>query len=222
MKWYQYNCYEGKDIDLRQAKAVSKYKPDIILFEAPNYGKTPGTIYNVFKPKNKPLKNIDKHKQMLRRVSKTAPWVLSDIYVYDNILTLWKKGHDIKLYNIDGPRELLKINLNVDLNKKSKPERRGTNLMWWVRIYLREKIMTKNVNWILTHSNTENDKVALAFIQKFHWKNIQFQLKNPSKNKMWNYYFGDFKDLTPKNINSKIKTENKQLYKYWKRLSDFN
>jgi hypothetical protein len=65
-----------------------------------------------------------------------------------------------------------------------------------------------------------NEKV-LAFVQKFHWKNVQFQLTNPTKEEMYIYYFGAFKDINPQSIGMKVKDTNPILYKYWKKYSDF-
>ena len=46
--------------------------------------------------------------------------------------------------------------MDIDLNKEPKPERHGTHLMWWVQIYLREKIMTKRRIFIsFDHDDTE-------------------------------------------------------------------
>ena len=221
MKLYQFSCFEGKNIDMRQANAVLKYRPDIIIFEAPCNEKTPDLIYNKFSPSKKPQSELIKYKEMLHKVAKKFSWVESDIYVYDNIATLWKEGHDIKLYNVDGPSELLKINLKFDDKKYPKPYRRGTHFVWWVRIYIREKIMTKNVQWILSHYKNKKDFTGLVFLESFHWRNVKFQLSKPPKKQMWNYYFGNFRDLNQKNIGSRIKENNKLLYKYWLKYSEF-
>ncbi|VAW12530.1 hypothetical protein MNBD_BACTEROID05-641, partial [hydrothermal vent metagenome] len=110
MKLYQFSCVKGKKVDLRQAGAVLRHKPDVIIFEAPPVGRTPSLIYNKYKPLNKPLVEVVKHRKILQRLAKKAPWVLSDVYVYDNIMKLWADGYDVKLYNIDAPSELLGVN----------------------------------------------------------------------------------------------------------------
>tara|TARA_Y100000310_G_scaffold339306_1_gene431607 strand:+ start:810 stop:1478 length:669 start_codon:yes stop_codon:yes gene_type:complete len=220
MKVYQFNCLEGKNIDLRQADAVLRHRPDVIIFEAPPDRGVQSLVYNNYKPSNKPLENILKHKKMLRHVSKKIPWVLSDVHVFNNIVKLWKEGHDIRLYNVDAPYELLKVDLNLDIKWSPNPYRRGTHFGWWVRIYLREKIMTKNVNKIF--SQIENkDSIILIFLQKFHWRNVRFLMQNESQDKIYEYYFGAFKNININTINERVKKENKILYKYWKSLSDF-
>lgn len=220
MKLHQFSCFEGKKVDLRQANAVLHHRPDVIIFEASPVGRTPNSIFNKHKPSSKPLTKITKHKEMLRQLAKKALWVLSDVYVYDNIVKLWKEGHDVKLYNVDASSELLKVNLNIDTHWDPKPCRRGAHFEWWVRIYLREKIMTKNILKIFSQTKVKNSNV-LIFLQSFHWRNVQFLIQNPSKREMYKYYFGAFKNMNIKTINERVKKGNKVLYKYWKKFSDF-
>lgn len=208
-------------MDLRQANAILRHKPDIIIFEAPNYKPNTESIFNQYQPDSKPAIEIKKIKNILRREGRHAPWVLSDIHVYDNIQKLWNEGHDIKLFNVDGPPKLLKIGLGKDRTKNPTPYRRGTHFMWWVRIYLRERIMVNNIKRILTHYPRKTDLVALVFLQKFHWRNVQFLLSKPSKSEIWKYYFCGFKWLHRKNITERIKRENPILYSYWVKTSDF-
>ena len=218
MKTYQFGCKENDVVDLRQANAVLRHRPDIIIFEAPTNG-TPGLVYNRYSPTNKPLDKVTEHQKMLQRVSKKYPWVASDISVYENIKTLWSQGHDVKLYSVDGPSELLKVDDGVKQTQNPKPCRRGTYLLWWIRIYLREKIMTKNVHEII--SKADKDAKILIFLEDFHWRNVKFQLSNPSKKDMWGYYFGSFRDLKQKDMKTLIKQRDRTLYKYWNRVSDF-
>ncbi len=207
---------------MRQANAITRHKPDIIFFEAPNNSQTPDSIYNKFPPSRKPLNRLKKQKKDLLQVAKKFPWVKSDIYVYDNIATLWKNGHDIKLYKVDGPSELLKIDLEKSGYQNHKPYRRGTHFEWWVKMYLREKIMVKNIQKVLYQYRNKNNLIILMFLQKFHWHNVKFQMSKPTKKRIWNYYFGSFNNLNEKNINLRIKKGNKILYKYWRKYSDFN
>ncbi len=219
MKILQFNCFEGDKIDLRQANAVLRYKPTCIFFESPGPAKS---IFNKYKPKEKPVQEFNTLIRELKKTGKEYPWVNSEVYTFTNIKKLWDEGHDIKIYPIDGPSELLR----VDLKKFSKaynprPERRGTQFAWWVRIYLREKIMTQAVKKILGGAEGKREGVILAFVQKFHWKNVQFQLSNPTQEEMYTYYFGAFKEMNPQNIGIKVKETNPILYKYWKKYSDF-
>ncbi len=220
MKLYQFSCIEGKKVDLRQADAVLRHRPDAIIFEAPSSGRTPSLVYNKYRPSNKPLAEVAKHKKKLKQVSKKYPWVLSDISVYDNIVKLWKEGVDVKLYNVDASSELLRVGSRIDHDWNPKPHHRGTHFQWWVRIYLREKIMAENIQWVVS-KNKKKDLKVLIFLQSFHWRNVQFLMSNPTKKQIYEYYFGKFKDIEIETIGNKIKKENKILYKYWKKVSDF-
>lgn len=208
-------------MDLRQANAILHHKPDIIIFEAPNYKQGAESIFNQYKHGSKPAFEIKKIKNMLHREGRHAPWALSDIRAYDNIQKLWNEGHDIKLFNVDGPPELLKIGLDKNRTKKPTPYRRGTHFVWWVRIYLRERIMANNIKRILIRYSRKRDLTALVFLQKFHWRNVKFLLSKPSKSEIWNYYFHSFKGFNRKNITEKIRRENSILYEYWMKISDF-
>lgn len=219
MKIFQFDCLESDKIDLRQANAVLRYKPTLIFFESPGPAES---TFNKYKPKEKPIQEFNELIQKLKKAGKEYPWVKSDVHTFNNIKKLWDEGHDVKLYPIDGPSELL----CVDLKKfskagKAQPERRGTHFAWWVRIYLREKIMTQSVRKILQGVEEGSNEKVLAFVQKFHWKNVQFQLTNPTKEEMYIYYFGAFKDINPQSIGMKVKDTNPILYKYWKKYSDF-
>ena len=217
-KFIQISCVEGNKIDLRQANAILKHKPDIIIQEAPcNFGK-PDSIFNKYSPENKPLKKLEEICKSLRKTAKKYPWHMSDVYVYENIQKLWQSGHDVKNYNVDAPSELLKQTLIHKWNQIDGPHRRGTHLIWWVYIYLREVIMTKYVLEILKKNENNKKITVLVLMQKFHWKNVQFQLSHTSKDDIWKYYFGKFKNLKPKDIEELIKKENSVLYKYWNKI----
>lgn len=219
MKIYQFSCMEGKVVDMRQADAVLRHRPDVIIFEASSQGNTPGLLFNEYSPSKKPLREVAKHQKTLKKLARSYPWVESDIYVYENIVKLWREGHDVKLYHVDAPSDLLLVRTGVDNGWNPKPCRRGTHLLWWVRIYLREKIMTGHIRGIL--SAQPKDSTVLVFLQSFHWRNVQFQLTKPSKKKMWEYYFGLFRGLTKKAFAQEIRESGKVLDTYWKHYSDF-
>ena len=81
--------------------------------------------------------------------------------------------------------------------------------------------MTKNIKWVLEkHKDRKKMKIAI-FIESFHWIHVKFLLKNPSKKRIWEYYFKRFQDINIKNISQKIKQQNKIFYKYWEKISDF-
>lgn len=222
MKIFQYSCREGEGVDLRQANAVLRHRPDAIIFEAPSEGRTASSAFNKFKPGRKPEALFNAVQKEHRKTAKRYPWVLSDVRTYDNIRKLWKKGHDIKLFNVDGPPELLRVDLKkFSARGEPGPERRGTHLLWWVRIYLREKIMTKYIQQILEQEGSKKDAIILVFLQSFHWRNVKFLLTDPPKKAIWRYYFGKFRTIDTKNIAAVLRDENDTLFKHWKKSADF-
>ena len=216
MPIHQIPCREQNNIDLRQANAVIKHKPNIIIFEAPSSisplffdsHQTPAKQKEILKTK---ISN-------LKKVSEKYPWFESDIKVFKNAYDLAKSGHELKMYSVDGPSELLQQTIVNKWNLMNKPRVRGSVFLWWVYIYLREKIMTENIRPILKDNK---DKSILIFLQKFHWLNVQFQLSNPSKDKLWNYYFGKFEKIKRKDVANILKKDNDILYKYWIKYSEF-
>ena len=52
--YFQFNCKEIDKLDLHQANAVLKHKPDIIVLEYPNNNKTPDLPFNQYSPLKKP------------------------------------------------------------------------------------------------------------------------------------------------------------------------
>ncbi len=81
--------------------------------------------------------------------------------------------------------------------------------------------MAKNIQWILDNYKEKKEPKVLVFLQSFHWDHVKFLLNNPSKNKIWNYYFGNFSEIDKQSIGNKIKNINKVFYKYWSKISDF-
>ncbi|MEI6843502.1 MAG: hypothetical protein WCK48_03300 [bacterium] len=213
----QFSCIEGQKVDMRQAKAILKYKPDIVIQEAPSHNGKADSIFNKYSVKNKPVSELEKINKNLKFLAEKYPWYLSDVYTYENISQLWKLGKNTQIYNVDGPSELLQETIIHKWNTTS-PHRRGTHLVWWVYIFLREKIMTEYISKILLKNKNNKDLIVLVLMQKFHWLNVQFQLAHPKKDVIWNYYFGKFENLKPKDVEEIIKKENATLYKYWKKL----
>lgn len=224
IKFIQVNCREEINTkrwtgpDYRQAKAVLKYRPDIIIFESANDNKTPDTVYNKYDCKHKPIKLVRERQLSLKKHIKSFGDAASGIPMWDNIIKLWNEGHNVLLYNTDASVELRREFFEV---WKYMYPCALKNWLWWVRIYLREKCMAKNIRWIL-QQNRNKEKVTIAvFLQSFHWQHVKFLLKNPTKKQIWKYYFGKFKEVNSNNIGKKIKEQNKVFYKYWKKLSDF-
>jgi len=198
---------------LRKAKAVLEYKPDIILFEYPMNGKTPETVFNQYSPVRKPRKRMEEWKNSFRQkeLLKVHPWLKGDIKILENIERLWREGQQVMLYTIDAPVELTSQMFWAGKDKDVWP--------CWVINFLREQCMIKNLNYVeKKHQSKENPKV-LVFMGNWHWANIKFLRKNPSKKEMWDRYFGKFRELEPGNIENKIKEKSKVLFKYWRKLS---
>jgi hypothetical protein len=217
MKIQQFSCREENAIDLRQSNALIKHKPDVVFWEAPSNKDFATLVFNpndTFKKQESVIKDIIDN---LKHISKNNKWVLSDIKTYENTIKLLKGGHKIKMYNIDGPSELLTQTIINKWNLIEKPRHKGRNILWWVYIYLRERIMANNIKPLIKGDN----QMVLSFMQKFHWIHVKFLLSNPTKDEIWKYYFGEFKNIKKSNIVEILKTRNKILYKYWLKYSDF-
>src|SRR3989344_7163950 len=162
-RFIQVNCREDRHIDKRQAKAVLKYKPDIILLEYP-------TISGLYEKRN----NFPK---ITKRVLLKSPWARSDKYMWANIAKLKQKNHNITIYAIDGPYDLVNEANIYPCNEKSP--NKTANLFWWIRIYLRERFMAENIKKILKNNKTREALTVLVFLQKFHWQHVKFLTTNP-------------------------------------------
>ena len=219
-KIIQVDCKESKELDLSQANAILEYRPDIILLEYPNNEKYPDMQLNKFGPNDKPKNMVDKRTaDFPSEVLKIHPWVVADTYMWRNIAELWVNGHQVLTYPTDGPSELTSEWLEVWNHMYPQATK---NWVWWVQIYLRERLMANNIDYIMhKHSNIENPTV-LVFLQGFHWKHVKFLLSKPRVNEIWEYYFGKFSnEINMADIAEKIKKLNPVFYRYWKKYSDF-
>ncbi|MEI7890449.1 MAG: hypothetical protein WCI36_00615 [bacterium] len=203
IKYININCRETASLDLRQARAVLKYKPDIIFLEYPNDSQ--GDTFSM----RKPVANF------AQKTLKINPWLMSDISMWENIKSLWKENIKTTIYAVDGPTDLVSEMLYEWQYMYPCAKR---NWFWWVRIYLREKYMAKHISQVISKLDKKTDYTVLVFLQKFHWVHVQFLLTEPTEEETWKYYFGKFKDIDPVFINSKIKERNKVFYKYWKKF----
>ncbi len=225
IKYTQVDCREEINSknwnkpDFRQAEHVLKFRPDIIITESAA-NRTPDTIYNKFNTKQKPLQDIKKHQQWLKKVSKVPGNgdAISDVLLWNNIMKLWNDDHNVLVYNTDGPDKLRSEFFEV---WKYMYPCALKNWLWWVRIYLREKYMVENIRWVLEKNKGRKELHIAIFLQNFHWEHVKFLMNNPTKKEIWNYYFAQFKEISPKNITEKIKEQNKVFYKYWLQISDF-
>lgn len=140
-RFIQRSCIEGNKIDLRQAEAVLKYKPDIIIFEMPKGKNGPSTIFNRYSCKNKPIDKVDKIISNLEIVAKKYPYALSDVAVWKNIKKLWGQGINTQIYNVDSP-DLLRRGYVYFERKYSFL---ANKWLFWVYLYLRDFYMAKNI-----------------------------------------------------------------------------
>jgi len=87
-KFIQSDCIEGDTIDIRQTRAILKYRPDIIIFEMPAGKNGPGTIFNRYTCDKKPLKKVHEIIKNLKISAQKFPYAASDINVWENIKKL--------------------------------------------------------------------------------------------------------------------------------------
>jgi hypothetical protein len=230
-KYKQVNCNETDKLDLRQARAVLKFKPDMIILEYPNDTSTPGIELNNYSPFEKPKDLIEERlKPLSDQVLNKHPWAQSDLYMWQNIAKLWSEGKQVLVYQIDGPSELTSEWLEVWAHMYPCSTK---NWVWWVQIYLRERLMANNMQRVLDEYKTKSNPRTLVFVQNeysykgqikgLHWGHVEYLLGKPSKEDIWQYYFGAFsKEVTRNTIAQKIKKLNPVFYSYWQRYSDFN
>ena len=217
-KFLNFNCIEGDKAYYRQAKAIVEHKPDIIIFEMPQGKNSPNTVFNNYSCDKKPIEKVYKIIKKLKIAAKKYPYALSDVAVWNNIEKLWAQGINTQIYNIDSPD---KIRRECHLFKNGYPVVRK-DWLFWVYLYLRDSFMTKNLKIILDNYSVKKNPTTLIFLQSIHWKHVQFLSTDPSKEKIWKYYFGRCKDLRPnKRIEGKITERSRVLASYWKKYQRF-
>ncbi len=216
-KFIQANCIEGNRTDLRQARVVFERKPDIIFFEMP--ADTLAPLFNKYDPERKPHEKVEKIKEYLTRASKKYPYARSDLRVWENIESLWRNGHNVLIYNIDAPQELRLRHNKYHTDTLYSVAKK--DLSFCVYLYVRERYMLKSINSALKNYREKRRPIVAVFLQSIHWDHVKFMMKNPSKEKIWQYYFGRFSNLKPSTIGECIKREDKILYKYWKKIAQF-
>lgn len=214
-KFIQRSCVEGDKADLRQAKAVLVYKPDIIIFEMPSGGNGPGTIFNRYPCADKPTKKVDAIIKKLKVSAKKYPYAVSDIAVWENIKTVWKEGTNTQIYNVDSPDQIRREYLSLE--KSDYPAVRK-DWLFWAYLYMRDTDMAKNIKRSLETYSGKRNPTILIFLQSIHWDNVQFLLTNPSKKKVWKYYFGKFPKVSPRTIERQLKERSKVLSSYYKKI----
>lgn len=198
---------------LGKANAVLRYRPDIVLFEYPMRGKTPETVFNRYSPIKKPRRKLVGWKDSFRKkeLLKIHPWLRGDIKVLESIEALWKEDHQVMLYSIDAPSELTQQMIWAGKDRDVWP--------CWVTNFTREQYMIRNLGYVEQKHQLEKNCKVLVLVADWHWENIKFLKTHPSEEKVWDRYFGQFKKLTPGNIEDRIKDKNKILFKYWRKTS---
>lgn len=218
VNFIQVDCYESNSLDFRQAKAILKYKPDIVLFEYPNNTDIFDMSINHYPATSKPRELIDKLFPIDNQTLKTHPWAQADKKVWSNIEKLWQENHQVLVYRIDAPNELTEEKLR---EWRSQYPKIKNNWLWWVRIYLREKYMAKYLQEIMANYKQKQDPTVLVFLQSFHWEHVKFLMENHTPDEIWKYYFSQFSEIDQNSIKEKIKKLNSVFYKYWLKISDF-
>lgn len=198
---------------LRKARAVLEYRPDIVLFEYPMRGRTPETVFNRYLPTKKSWGKLEEWKSsfMDEDLLKIHPWLKGDIKILENVEKVWREGHQVMVYRIDAPVELTSQMFWAGKDKDIWP--------CWVVNFLREQFMLRNLKYVERNYRFKKNSRTLVFMANSHWENLRFLRKNPSKKEIWDRYFKRFKEITPENIEDKIKSKNKVLFKYWRKLS---
>jgi len=201
-RFIQRSCVEGDHIDLRQAAAIKRFRPDIVLFELPS---------NQAVPTNQA--EIDQIIAHLEIAAKKYPYARSDIAVWQNIGQLWRAGCHLQAFNIDGPDGLRRV-VNTEFTEKYPAVRR--DWLFWAYLYTRERQMADNIERIINNCDKPNPTVAV-FLQSIHWKHVRFLMRHPQPPQIWRYYFGRFPEITPENIDDKIRQRSPTLGRFWKR-----
>jgi hypothetical protein len=169
-------------------------------------------LFNKYKCEKKPFNKVETFKKNAQKGGEQFKYSLSDLPMWDNIVKLWKEGHNVLLYNIDSPKDVFHENFPAWLYAYPCIKK---NWLWWVRIYLRERYMAQNLRQILEKNKQMKEPVIAIFVESFHWIHVKFLLTNPSKTKIWKYYFGRFREIDMKNIKGEVRKANTVFYKHW-------
>ncbi|MBT4804712.1 hypothetical protein HON71_00920 [Candidatus Woesearchaeota archaeon] len=188
---------------IKKAEAILNHKPEIILFEMPE-GSIPD--FNKYEALEKPKQLILEWEASLKKSSKMYPWLKSEILVVKAINQLWNSGHQVLIYEIDGPQELTSLAIREEITKKG--------IMNQVWNFLRELYMVEKIK-----KHIQDDKKILVFLHDFHWNNVQFLLTNPSSKRIFNYSFRRSGYDNPQQVRDLI--ENKMLLTFWDNKNPF-
>lgn len=217
-KFIQRDCVEGDKADLRQAQAVLKHRPDIIIFEMSCSNGGPGIVFNRYSCENKPFEKVNEIISKLKVSAKKYPYAESDIAVWENIKALWEDGVNAQIYNVDAP-DRMRREFNL-FTAEGYPSVRK-DWLFWTYLYLRDTCMARNIKKALDGYSKKKNPTVLIFLQSIHWKHAQFLLTDPSKEKIWEFYFGRFPRVKINMIEKHIRERSKVLGEYWKKNSSF-
>ena len=218
IKFHGFFVNEYNRPDYRLAQAILKYRPGILFLETGSGDGNPDTIFNRYSANKKPLREVRAIQSAMRKAARRFGYAKSDILMWSNIVKLWKEGHDVLVFNADGPAELRREFFEVWKNMYPSATK---NWLWWVHIYLRERYMARNIMWALERYPSKKPRVALVQFGGFHWRHVKFLLGKPARKDIWKYYFGKFSEVAPGTIAGKIKKQNRVFYKYWLEVSKF-
>jgi hypothetical protein len=212
-KFIQRNCIEGDKIDSRQALAVLKYRPDIIIFESPMEKGGPGMVFNKYPCDKKPLEKVDEIIKNCKISAKEFPYAESGVALWENIKKMWSEGNNVQVYKVDTPQDLRREHFLMHMQYPACRK----DPLFWAYLYVRDKTMAKNIKLALNDYTGKKDPVVAIFMQSIHWKHVQFLMQAPKPSEVWKYYFGRFSKLTKDEIEEILLRRSKILSRYWKK-----
>lgn len=210
IRFYQANCREDGGVDSRQADLILRCRPSAVFWELPAGPQGPASVFNRYPPTRKPAAVLTKIKRQLTAATRRYPYAQSDILTWDNIQKLWADGLDVQVFNVDGPSELRRLDLD-GLWAPYPACRR--DWLFWVYLLSRERMMASYVEQVL--AQLPPDATVAILMQSIHWRHIRFLMTKPTDQQIWQYYLGRFPDLTEKNLPEQLRHRSRLLYKYW-------
>jgi hypothetical protein len=220
--FHQINCAENRNgvLDLRQAEGIKKYQPDIVILEYPSNSEMPYFELNDFGALEKPKELVAQRlRPFSKELLKKDPWVAADIIMWQEIAKLWARGKQVFVYPTDGTFELISEWREVWNHMYPLSTQ---NWVWWVQIYLRERLMANNVNYVIRKHQDMQKPIVNIYLQNFHWQHVKFLLTHTKTDEIWQFYFGKFSsEVTKETITNEIQRLNPVFFKYWIEYSDF-
>ena len=72
-------------------------------------GRDPSLVFNRYSPGQKTTERGRAENARLKIAAQKYPYALSDVHIWENIEKLWRSGHNVLLFNIDGPDNCAEI-----------------------------------------------------------------------------------------------------------------